>query len=433
MPGPVAVDDAGDVYVVSRGYGMQGTVTKIAGHIERCIDRNDDGRINTDRRAQALDYGVDECVLWTRPVGGENAVLRAVAIDHGDDSAPDGHLWVGGYRAQKAWKLNPQTGATLAEVDLGLEPFGMMVDADGTLWVSTLGVGHLQAIDTRTNQVNGAIFDQPRALRDGGQSSYGLAIDARGRVWQNGWDINDAIAYLPATDQWCRMVLPDDVGNIGRGLTVDGDGRVWTAVGGDGQSHLAWWDADDCVAGQSVVVPPAQVIAMPQGIDGPTALSADGQGHLWLAHHVSPKLLRINPRNNFDVREFNGTNRVYSFSDVNGLLRRVSIGQGAYAHDFEADCDDPQWTALSWSARTPANSAVRFTAQTSARRDKLSEGSSVAVGQAPDDPGPINVSGRLNAAGVESRRFLRIRAALSTGDRGQSPVLQTFTVRWNCD
>ena len=32
MPGPVAIDDQDDAYVVSRGYGMQGTVTKIAGH-----------------------------------------------------------------------------------------------------------------------------------------------------------------------------------------------------------------------------------------------------------------------------------------------------------------------------------------------------------------------------------------------------------------
>ena len=307
-----------------------------------------------------------------------------------------------------------------------------MVDSTGLLWVSTLGVGNLQTVDTASNRVNQVIFDQPRALRDGGQSSYGLAIDAQGRIWQNGWDVNDAIAYQPATGEWCRMVLPDDLGNIGRGLTVDRDGRVWTAVGGDDQSHLAWWDAGACQPGQSVDVPRGQVVRMPAGIEGPTALSADAQGHVWLAHHVSPKLLRVTPRDNFRVQEFDGTNRVFSFSDVSGLLRRISIGQGSYSHDFEAECDNPQWTALSWNARTPRGSAVSFSIQTAGDRDKLSEGAAIQAGRSPDDEGPINISGRLNAEELASRRF-SVRAALSMGDGGRSPVLQTFTVRWSCD
>ena len=132
-------------------------------------------------------------------------------------------------------------------------------------------------------------------------------------------------------------------------------------------------------------------------------------------------------------QDFDGTNRVYSYSDFTGVLRRLSIGQGSYEHDFEADCDNPQWTALDWQARTPLGSSISFTAQTAARRNKLVEGAMVNVGRSPGDLGPTNVSGRLNAAGIQSRRFLRLRASLSLGQRERSPVLQTFTVRWNCD
>jgi hypothetical protein len=321
----------------------------------------------------------------------------------------------------------------LEEVDLRIEPYSMMVDAIGRLWISTLGVGNLQWIDTRTNDVNPVLFDQPRALRDGGQSSYSMTIDAEGRIWQNGWAVNDAIAFDPDSEEWCRIVLPDNLGNIGRGLTADSHGRIWSAIGGDGQSYVAWWEANDCVGGQSVALPAEQVLTMPRGIEGPTALSADRAGHIWLAHHISPKLIKIEPRNNFAIREFNGTNRVFSFSDITGLSRQISIGQGAYEHDFEADCDEPHWTALSWVARMPVGGSIRWTAQTAARRNKLSEGRPVRVGEDPGDPGPINVSGRMNEEEVTSRRFLRIRASLSVGERGRSPILQGFTVRWNCD
>ena len=143
--------------------------------------------------------------------------------------------------------------------------------------------------------------------------------------------------------------------------------------------------------------------------------------------------MKIDPENNMQVTTYDGTNRVYSYSDFTGVLRRMSIGQGSYEHDFEAECDEPQWTALSWSARTPAGSSVSFTAQTAAERDKLVEGRSVNVGRSPGDLGPINLSGRLNGANVQSRRFLRVRASLSLGEDRRSPVLQTFTVRWNCD
>ena len=341
-----------------------------------------------------MDYGSDECVLWTVPVGEPNAVLRTVAVDLGDDRVPSGYVWVGGYRARKVWKLNPRDGQVLEEIDVRIEPYGMMIDALGRLWVSTLGVGNLQWVDTRQNEAHPVLFDQPRALRNGGQSSYGMAIDGRGRIWQNGWTVHDAIGYDPQTNEWCRVVLPDQFGDVGRGITVDGHGRVWTAIGGDGQSHLAWWHGDECNGGQSIALPRDQFISMPRGVEGPTALGADHAGRVWLAHHISRKIVRVDPRNNFSIREFDGTNRVFSFSDITGLSRQVSMGRGSYMHDFEADCDEPHWTALSWSARTPPGSGIRWTAQTSARRDKLSEGVTTFLGAVPDDDAPINISGQ---------------------------------------
>ena len=73
MPSRVAVDGQGNAYIASAGFGMQGSLTKIAGNLDRCEDRNGNGQIETSNTDQAADYGTDECVLWTADVGGFDA------------------------------------------------------------------------------------------------------------------------------------------------------------------------------------------------------------------------------------------------------------------------------------------------------------------------------------------------------------------------
>ena len=46
-PGRVAVDSNGDVWIVNRAFGHQGTLTKFSGDLSHCIDRNNNGVIDT--------------------------------------------------------------------------------------------------------------------------------------------------------------------------------------------------------------------------------------------------------------------------------------------------------------------------------------------------------------------------------------------------
>ena len=91
------MDNVGDAYVVSAGYGMQGTVTKIASDLSRCVDRNGNGRIDTSLDDTPKDYtmpGVqgaigDECVLWTSAVGASGKLLRSIVVGVGDRDNPE--------------------------------------------------------------------------------------------------------------------------------------------------------------------------------------------------------------------------------------------------------------------------------------------------------------------------------------------------------
>ena len=127
-PSRTAVDQNYDVYVANRAFGNQGTVTKIAGAITGCRDRNGDGVIQTSRDINGngrIDMGTaefvgpgDECLLWTMPVGRRNGVPRALTVGVAPGASSVGDVWVGMYNTQRACRMSPTTGATLGCLDL---------------------------------------------------------------------------------------------------------------------------------------------------------------------------------------------------------------------------------------------------------------------------------------------------------------------------
>ena len=81
-------------------------------------------------------------------------------------------------------------------------------------------------------------------------------------------------------------------------------------------------------------LPEAQFLRGPAGTRGPTAVGSDSSGQIWMAHHISPTLLKFDPQRNMEMSEYGGTNRVYSYSDFTGVTRTMSLGLGTYQHDF---------------------------------------------------------------------------------------------------
>jgi len=118
-PGRIAVDANGDVWIANRAFGTQGSIARIAGDISRCIDRNNNGVINTSGDvngdgiidmdpAHGEYFGQnDECILTTIPVGVVNAIPRGLAIDKW------GKVWVGNYNEKKLYRFNPDEPVTL--------------------------------------------------------------------------------------------------------------------------------------------------------------------------------------------------------------------------------------------------------------------------------------------------------------------------------
>jgi streptogramin lyase len=432
MPSRVAVDGRGDVYVANRGFGMQGTVTKIAADVRDCVDRNGNGRIDTSNSSMAMPYGEDECVLWTVPVGPVNAVLRAVAVDREDATYPQGYPWVGAYNTSTFYRLDPATGAVTRTVSVpGVNPYGAVVLADGRLWVGTLGNGATGFFDTTAASPSFTLVGYPLGMRGGCNQSYGITADARGRLWFSGWGCNDALGYDPRSGQWTRVDTTGFGMTAGRGITVDQRGRVWMALGGDGASNLVSWDSDGFVPGGTIGGPVAlRRWTLPAGHTGPSGVGADRDGNIWVAHWITSQLVRINPETGA-MTSYTGPNRVYTYSDFTGSVRRSVIGTGSFTEDFDAGCDAPVWGNLDWEVSTPAGTSVQFSVQTANAVAGLGSAMSVTVATTPPDASPRDAGAALTAAGVAHRRYLRLTTRLN-GSGTSTPVVRGYTLTWRC-
>ena len=444
QPSRVVVDARGDAYVANRGFGMQGTVTKVAGDLERCIDRNSNGTIETSVAGSPLAWGADECILWTAPVGAIDAVLRAVGIDRGDASNPEGYPWVGSYNNSQVYKLNPDTGAVIATVNVPVRPYGMVVTADGTLWVSSLDSGGMAAVNTTTNQ-SSAIISYPagRSCSDGG-TAYGITADGSGRIWLSGWSCRDAIVYDPALGQWSIIKPAGWTEYAGRGITVrrvtDAQNQtveqIWMAIGGDGQSRVAWWNSSIFAAGQTVTTG-TSLYTLPVGNTGPSGVGADSLGNIWVAHHNAPSnLVKLLPATSplsaapTLLGTYTGANRVYTYSDFTGAVRRLSVDQGSYVHEVTATCQFPLWETFEWQGSAPAGSTVTFSVRTAESLLDLNSATIVPVPVGPDVE--ANLAALFVAAGVQPRAALAITLSMSQGTSPTSPVVQGFSLGWRC-
>ena len=430
MPSRVVIDARGDAYVANRGFATQGSVTKVASMEEFCVDRNENNVIETSTDATPLDYGADECVLWNTAVGVNNAVLRGLAIDLGDDVHPEGYAWAGGYESFKWYKLNPNDGSTMVTVDVPVRAYGGIVTSDGKLWIGTLSEGGTAYIDTNNNTASAKI-NYPISWRGNCTSSYGITADSQGRVWFAGWDCRDALGYDPSTEKWTRVDTTPQGVNSGRGITIDSTGKIWMALGGDGAGNISYWDSNLFTPDGTIPWSAVTVTPMPSGHTGASGVGADAEGYIWVAHHVSSQLVRIDPEN-MTMDSFTGANRIYTYSDFTGAVRRTVIGRGSYYENFLADCETPNYSHLSWDVSSPEGTTVTILMRTASTAEGLDDAPPITLATIPSDESPLDPRLILEAEEITPEAHSRVSVSLVANEDGHSPIVYGVDFGWYC-
>lgn len=463
QPSRTAVDSRGYGYVASRAFGGQGSVTKIAGEITSCVDRNLNGVIDTSAGGADLKaWGEDECVIWTVPVAEPDCipcppdceddcnflvdpecipcgascskapectragVPRALAVDAQD------RLWVGAYYEKRFYVLNLSDGSLVKRVDIDLQPYGASIGPAGKVWFpdGCCSARDIQYVDARTYEKGVPVANTSKC-----PGSYGITVDTKGRVILGGWP-NDCVSrYDPASGDWIEFPTEKNVGI--RGVCIDIDDGIWAAghnpnpnvTKAMGADFVIHWDED----GGNEEAYTSSKCAIPIG------LAADFSGHIWVVCQMRSAVTKIDylssgPNTHHDTGPY-----PYTYSDFTGFHRAiVTAPEGHYVrlHDAALSCEDDRealWSQLYWDVETPADTSIEFWGRTAETADAMTFAPEVLLASVPSDESPSSVSSALEDAGeLNFQRYLEVRVKLRVAGNGDSPVFTNMRLVHYC-
>ncbi len=437
MPSRVVIDGKGDAYIANRGFTMQGTVNKVAASRVDCVDRNGNGMIDTSTGPlDVRPFGQDECMLWTANVGPINAVLRSIAIDRGSEMFPNGTAWVGSCQATAQlngnaglFQLNPNTGQVLRSIPFAACAYGAVVTADGTLWEHTLSQG-LTPVNTMTGAVGAFVRTGTGfPMLTCANGTYGITADARGRIWLSRPSCRDSMGYDPMRGTWTRVNLGATPSQVSYGITTDANGRLWIGS----QNVLYSWPSDAFVANGTIAAPAVTTYRTLAPAFATSAIGADRTGNIWFStnEQVSP-LIRYVPAMGTTTR-FDGPNRVYTYTDFTGSVRRAAIGSGTHNETFDGGCASPVWNGLVWDAATPMGTSLVFSFQTASTQAGLDMAPLTELARVPNAMPPVDLAAALRTAGVRAERFGRVSVQFTPQNMPfATPSLRALRVQWYC-
>lgn len=441
-PSRTAVDLNGAVYVANRAFVRQGTVTKIAGFPSDCVDRSGDGEIQTSRDVNGngqIDPSVageflgqaDECLLWTRNVGGRGSVPRALAI------AADGSVWVGLHGESRVLQLDPSDGEVIADVAVaGFRPYGAAMDSRGRLWLVESLSGQILAVDTATKSAGRAI--SAPAPQEGCPSSYGIAVDPAGRVWIAGFSCPYAFGYDPDSRSWTSVALPDS--GVTRGIAADDRGSIYVA-----SSHE--WIRTNPSSSLGYLVETSEPIsrltvfraadggdirvfgtkAAPLPGRGAIGIGLDADHRVWLVNQQSSSATRVDVESGA-VSHFGAGDLPYTYSDFTGFALRRITAQTGFIRDVLSGCElgPSEWEQLSVDADLPSGTRVQVRVRAAASREELER----AMWFGPFEREVVDLL--VEARGLPQAQLLEVEARLVSDTRSSSPALRQIVVRLHC-
>jgi len=347
-----------------------------------CPDKNGNGSIETIKDVdqngkidsyEVLPFGKDECVQFIVEPKADDSWIRGVAID------PGNHAWVAGWKSKALYRLHPDTGAVVATIQLGENPFGNVVDRQGIIWVSASIAQSLLRVDPKTKQVQKIPY--PKG------NPYGITVDAFGQIWLSSHD-NFTSRYDPKSQKWSTT----QHGYNSLGLTSSADGHVWVALGQTNRVAKV-----NAVTG---------VLVSHINLGGgrkPVAAAVDMDGYIWTINANKYSASKVDGKTAQVVGEYPTGKLPEGYSDFTGqLLARLVAFQGTWRiRLFASDAFNPfiqpkpkvVWKSLDLKVEAPNGSNVDMRVRAADSQAGLKAASwSMPLGPFPNKPLPAVIS-----------------------------------------
>ncbi|HOX44335.1 MAG TPA: MopE-related protein [Myxococcota bacterium] len=488
-PSRTAVDLDGNMWVGGRD---DGRLTKVLWDAAGCPERNGVAGVQTSYRdgggavvqvnSQA-DPFADECVMYSQVPNPSLPSIRGVA------AAPDGRMWFG-YTGGGVQSIDPHTFELGPYVPASPAPvwapdangvfqptgttgstggvYGLVIDSRGILYTSSYTRNTLAALDTATGQWV-ALYTYV------GCASYGIAVDARNRVWLGGWPNCGGIGMFdPETRRFWSFLVPAGVTPLpGETATVQlgtgGSYPGYTAAGGraefmvtgvgvepatgdawcsfyqlgyTGRLRLAEADLSQSVWTFIGTTRDAGNAMLPGvGVDL-RGIGFDRNGFGWTLGLGSGKVWMIDPATNLRAAALPdgltiGQGSHYTYSDFTGSTAlSFTAPRGYWRYLFDSQLATAQVDAILWEAYVPAGTTagVRIRAVDAAGLP-LSGWLPPEAGGAPDyflypdGAAQDRVDLHQNGGPLVGPRF-EVEVRLTTNDRDVRPIVHLVQLEW---
>ncbi len=400
-PSRTAVDLLGNVYV---GCRSDGGVAKIAIDEKLCIDKNNNGVIDTSHGSQVYP-GDDECILYQVYPGGSCA--RALGVDK------DNNPWVGDWTAQTLKRLDGDDGAVLQSIPIGCSPYGLVIDGSGIIWVSGRGCNQMVRVDPETNQV--------QKLTPPSGNMYGITVDLKGNVWMGHYSNHAISRYVPATGQWDYITSGLGSG-CPRGMAGSTDGYMYSGLGCSG-TQIARVDIDTLQVNLINIAPGTT----------PIGVALDSKGFIWAVCYSSSSAAKINPDTLSLVGNYPVGKNPYTYSDMTGYaLHNFTAPQGNYTHTFGGwEEIRVKWKAIYVDADYPdENAYVKLEVRTAITEEMLDQTPWQGMyGPYPPEFFPLD----LTQVPAMDGKVLQVRVWLFSKDKLSTPIVKSIQAKFAQD
>lgn len=449
LSGNVVVANRASYFYGGTAHPERASAVGIAGTLESCVDRNNNGKIDTftgtgDIPAEFLwpagqAQSPDECVLWYTPltkdrnantVGGAGTLPRAAAYDAVFDNASGTlkeYVYIGLYGTQEVVRLDGKTGQIVKYIAVpGNAPYGAVMDKNGSLWVRNSGNAFgLSRIDVR--QGDAVDSNYPAS-----PCPYGITADPRGYIYTAG---SSCIARLDPTSRTWEKAAATTMGS-GRGIGIDSRLHAWAA---DTSNGLYEFDVSAAFGGGMTLV---KQITLPPGVGSNfyyLGIGIDLDGIPWIVSMNSSNLTtcsgqksnvyKVDPKS-YAVTSVETGTCSYTYSDMTGSqLRIAGAPTGVYNQLVPSECGAQQtaWDTLDWRLDTPAGTSVTISLRTGATLQ--------ALRAAPFKMLTIEPGGSVPPVSLRTLpgdNFLEVGFAMKAPDVYSTPLLKSVALTYHC-
>jgi hypothetical protein len=484
-PSRTGVDLDGNVWIGGRD---DGRLTKILWDPATCPDRNENGVIDTVSRDNlgpinsAGDPYADECVVYSEVPNPARPSIR------GSAPGPDGTIWIGysgggiGSIHPTTFELGPfvpATGAPLYAPDgSGVQQplllgdgspqtgntggvYGLVVDSRGHVYTSSYNRNTLARFDTHSGQwlamYTGVVC-----------GSYGIAVDARNRIWMGGWPGCRGVGMFdPATNRVHNFAVPTSltlapgatsgvdmnptVGACGSpNLCVTGlasepaTGDIWASFYGVGYTGRLRLDEGNLANSQWTFIGTTRDAggALLSGVGADLrGVGFDYQGYAWTHGLGSGRVWMIDPATNQRAAALPnglqvGANTHYTYSDFTGSTAlSFTAPRSFWRYEFDTGYPNASADRLVWRAYVPplTTAGIRIRGLDAARNPTgpwfpAPSGDGTAVYQAYPE-GAASATFDVTSASPTGSYF-EVEVRLATSDATVKPIVHGVDIHW---